>query len=367
LRGAGLLLAAGFLTAAAVAPILPAQAQVESSGSGGPAASSDVVSSDQSGVAVGAPAQWTAEQMAAAKPYPLPGPSAPSSAPQELGGPTGAPGTSAGNSAAGGGSAGAATESQAGPEVAVPASSGGAQPLTSTYPSPFSRWFWLGPTRVYPIMTVGKLFFNQSGGSFVCSAATVGQDSIWTAGHCLHAGNNSAAGWSTNVLFCPGYNNGAIEPVLGCWSASRLTVSTLWYQQGNLDRDFGAANMADNGTRLTGKIGTRTGWLGFAWNQARQQHYLAFGYPAGSPFNGQRLVTCAAEFAFTENGRTGYVDSQSIGCDMTGGSSGGPWIWRFQNGNYINGHNDWRFTARPLEMNSPYFDDLANNVRLAAL
>jgi V8-like Glu-specific endopeptidase len=46
----------------------------------------------------------------------------------------------------------------------------------------------------YPYSTVGKVFFNQGGGSYVCSASIVKPTVIWTAGHCVHAGNNSSSG-----------------------------------------------------------------------------------------------------------------------------------------------------------------------------
>jgi hypothetical protein len=53
---------------------------------------------------------------------------------------------------------------------------------------------------------------------------------------------------------------------------------------------------------------------------------------------------------------------------MTGGSSGGPFIQHFKSGNYINGHNDYKYInpPMPLAMYSPYFDNRANRVRCAA-
>ena len=58
----------------------------------------------------------------------------------------------------------------------------------------------------------------------------------------------------------------------------------------------------------------------------------------------------------------------AIGCDMTGGSSGGPFIMRFKAGSYINGHNDYKYInpALPLAMFSPYLDTQANQVRCVA-
>lgn len=46
--------------------------------------------------------------------------------------------------------------------------------------------------------------------------------------------------------------------------------------------------------------------------------------------------------------------------NMTGGSSGGPWLREF-NGRYgyINGHNDYRYSSYPAYMWSPYYGSAA--------
>ena len=56
-----------------------------------------------------------------------------------------------------------------------------------------------------------------------------------------------------------------------------------------------------------------------------------------------------------------------IGCDMTSGSSGGPWVTMWRRGSYINSVNSYRYTStQPLAMYGPYLDILANQVRCAA-
>ena len=67
----------------------------------------------------------------------------------------------------------------------------------------FQRWTHFGNYFTYPISTVGKLFFNQNGGSYVCSATVINRNTILTAGHCVHAGNNLQSGFSSNIVFCP--------------------------------------------------------------------------------------------------------------------------------------------------------------------
>ncbi len=47
----------------------------------------------------------------------------------------------------------------------------------------------------------------------------------------------------------------------------------------------------------------------------------------------------------------------SIPCNMTGGSSGGPWFIKIGGNWYLNGHNDFISSMQPGHMFSPYYDD----------
>jgi hypothetical protein len=47
----------------------------------------------------------------------------------------------------------------------------------------------------------------------------------------------------------------------------------------------------------------------------------------------------------------------SIPCDMTGGSSGGPWYMKVGGDWYVNGHNDFVSSIQRGHMFSPYYDD----------
>ena len=53
----------------------------------------------------------------------------------------------------------------------------------------------------------------------------IGRSTLATAGHCVHAGNNSPAGWSTNLLFCPSYGPAGVHPARGCWTGVTQVVS----------------------------------------------------------------------------------------------------------------------------------------------
>ena len=227
------------------------------------------------------------------------------------------------------------------------------------YPGPFTRYEVFTPYTQYPYRTIGKLFFKRGGKSYVCSASSIGNNAIWTAGHCLHAGNNQASGWATNVVFVPAYKDG--NAPYGQWQAKQLFVRTAWYKNGiskGLCQDMGGAVLYKKNGK---KISQTVGWLGFAWNWSKYQHWCQYGYPAGAPFNGKRLIANHSSFAY--HGNPGCSPRPlGVGSDLTGGSSGGPWILKFGTSNYVNGNNSYRRSSKPQEMFSPYFNNNAKSL-----
>jgi hypothetical protein len=227
-----------------------------------------------------------------------------------------------------------------------------------TYPPPFTRYAvfpsWY---QTYPFRTNGKVFFKQGATAYVCSGTVVSSARHWlveTAGHCV--ANPTTHAYSTNVTFVPAYRSGAAP--FGTWTAARLWAAADWVNNGNLRNDRGFIQLAPlNGTQIQDVVGS----VGILFNQPYLQSFMAFGYPQASPFTGGTMQTCLASTAETDPfiGGSGSAPT-GIGCDMTGGSSGGGWIVRFSSGGgYLNGHNDYQYTdpKRPKEMFSPYFDD----------
>lgn len=201
--------------------------------------------------------------------------------------------------------------------------------------SPFQRWTKDGKYTSYPTSTIGKLFFSQdhdgngSVSNFVCSASVIEKNTIATAGHCLNNGLNGGGangGWSTNVLFCPSYNAGGVNPARGCWSAVLLAASGWWFGSQAFDRDYACGVTAAAGTVWNAALGTVTGWTGRAWNWPTRQAEIAYGYPAGAPFPGNQIIQTSSTEWYDVNMFNGDGQvSKYIGNDMTGGSSGGPW------------------------------------------
>ena len=204
----------------------------------------------------------------------------------------------------------------------------------------------------YPLSTVGKVFFtNAAGQNLVCSGtavASLNQSVVDTAGHCLYLYGD----WVQNVIFCPLYENGSTP--YGCWAARDLEVPSDWIsaRPNDYHHDFGMAIVAPNSQ---GVLTDQVGGAGWAYNQPVNQPFYAYGYPAGYPFDGQTRKSCESSFGTLWQHGGGNV--VSIPCDMTGGSSGGPWFIQLSGNLYLNGHNDFISSLRPGHMFSPYYDD----------
>jgi V8-like Glu-specific endopeptidase len=224
---------------------------------------------------------------------------------------------------------------------------------------------------VYPYKTIGVLYFTQGAGNYRCSAATTVSPNrrlIWTAGHCVAAGDGAT--WSTNVLFVPAYKFGVALPY-GTWAGCQLATRTAWFNNAELGEDLGAVKACDRAGDI--RVQDVVGSLGFAWNQSRVQLWNDFGYPAAAPFDGKWLTTCQASHA-VDDPTQGTPSTIGIGCDMTGGCSGGPWILKFVRTkagaqNYLNGLNSYKYInpAQPLAMYGPYFGQEAADLRTAAI
>ena len=251
-------------------------------------------------------------------------------------------------------------------EVAVP---GVLQPMEagifSSYPYPFTRYFpWGGLYNgnyafypIYPYRTVGKLFFTLGNTSYVCSASVIRPHLLLTARHCVL---DASAGWASNVVFYPGYFNGVTNTRLKAWKARRMGTWSYAGTGAGLKWDIGFIQTYDDNNTSCGTSGHAieyyTGFLGWMYGgYVGDRNYHAMGYPHAAPFNGLFMVIATSD--------VGNIDplnqpgTFSIGNDMTGGSSGGPWLVDFGVNNYANGLNSYKWTNpnRPLEMNSPNF------------
>jgi V8-like Glu-specific endopeptidase len=170
----------------------------------------------------------------------------------------------------------------------------------------------------YP-STFGKVFFTDGGLNYVCSGSAVGTASksvVWTAGHCVNEGPGDNF---TNFMFAPAYRGGATP--YGKFAATTLITTSGWRTSGEWGVDVGAAVVGTNadGQTLSGAVAEAP----IVFDALRNQSYSIYGYPAAKKFNGQLMRVCKTTWLLDDSATP---DTMGAACDMTGGSSGGPWI-----------------------------------------
>jgi V8-like Glu-specific endopeptidase len=202
----------------------------------------------------------------------------------------------------------------------------------------------------------GKVVAGRGRNAFVCSATVVFTESrsvVFTAGHCVHGGyGNSGHFFTDNWVFIPGFKHGA-RP-LGAFVASSLWTTDGYWRNQNDNFDVGAAVLYRNGRRHT--VVAAAGSVGIATGQKRRQMIHAFGYPAAPPYAGGDLFRCDSPWGGIDNSTRPYKGPPTsyIGCDQTGGSSGGGWIIN-SHGRYLNGLNSYGYDSEPDLTYGPYF------------
>ena len=192
----------------------------------------------------------------------------------------------------------------------------------------------------YPYRTIGKLFYD--GGW--CSASVISDNNIIvTAGHCLYDNDDDA--WYTDWVFVPANRKNDSKAPYGTfpWESARiLTDYANCDGVANCARwDVGVITLGNNSAGNS--VTYYTGWLGRSWNYGYIQHHHNIAYPSNID-SGKWTYACVAESS--QEG----TDVLEMGCDMTYGASGGPWIRVFQpyaSGamNYVNAVNSYINTS----------------------
>ncbi|MFF2518969.1 trypsin-like serine peptidase [Streptomyces sp. NPDC058086] len=199
---------------------------------------------------------------------------------------------------------------------------------------------------------MGKIFFDTPDGPSVCSGTVVEDPArpgrsglVWTAGHCVHGG--AGGGWFRNIVFVPSYNNLGLEGTtrqsageeqiapFGTWWATWAEVAPEWIAEGGSSGgsgspfDYAVLHVQRQGeaASLQEVIGQAAPvWFG-APSATRISEMAVWGYPATSPFDGERMFSCRDRPGRLKI-RSGQPVLYRIGCTMTGGSSGGGWFAR---------------------------------------
>lgn len=190
-----------------------------------------------------------------------------------------------------------------------------ARPLATTTGS---RWAVGGAVT----KTTGRVFLTLNGVDFVCSASTVrsrNRDLVVTAGHCVKDGTGA---WARNWTFVPGYRKDGSQPY-GRWTARRMFVAGPWARAADDNHDIAMVALSPSRGRHVADV---VGVQDIAFGSPRGGRTISFGYPADPPYDGRHLVYCSGALRDDPYGGT---QDQGLGCDMTAGASGGPWLSRF--------------------------------------
>ncbi|MFD7665889.1 trypsin-like serine peptidase [Streptomyces sp. NPDC059788] len=229
----------------------------------------------------------------------------------------------------------------------------------TTAPAPALRSFpqaggpWTGGGAV--THTAGRVFFTYQGRTASCSGNAVtsaNKSTVITAGHCVKL--NGA--WHTNWVFVPGYHDG--QDPYGKWSAAKTLATPQWTASEDINYDVGAAVVTPvGGQQLTDVVGGQ----GLAFNTGYNKPMYAFGYPAASPYDGSKLIYCSGNTIKDPL----FSTDHGLSCNMTGGSSGGPWFTGFDEATGTglqSSVNSFGYTFLPNTMFGPYFGDDAENL-----
>ncbi|MEV4442241.1 peptidase [Streptomyces sp. NPDC049577] len=274
-----------------------------------------------------AAAFWTPERMRAATPLDLSGPAAPKAPPS-----AGRTTTVAPTAPAAGDTARGAVNVKSFPQAGGP---------------------WTGSGAV--VKTSGRVFFTFQGRTASCSGDAItskNASTVVTAGHCV----KYQGSWHTNWVFVPGYHDG--QAPYGTWAATKTLSTPQWTAGEDINYDVGMAVVGPlDGRRLTDVVGGQ----GLEFNGGYNKPMYSFGFPAAAPYDGTKLIHCSGnstkDFLFSND--------HGLACNMTGGSSGGPWFTSFDEatGTGLQASvNSFGYTFLPNTMFGPYFGDDAKRL-----
>ncbi|MEU9835343.1 hypothetical protein AB0D67_27745 [Streptosporangium sp. NPDC048047] len=209
--------------------------------------------------------------------------------------------------------------------------------------------------------TTGRVFLTIGGVDYVCSASSVrsaNRDLVVTAGHCVKDGTGA---WADNWVFVPGYDRGR-QPY-GQFTARRMFVAGPWARGADDSYDVG---MVALNTRDGRHLGDVAGAQEIAFGAPRGRPAHGFGFPADAPYDGEHLVYCAGPVRDDPHEQT---TDQGMRCDMTAGSSGGPWLTGFDAATgrgTITSVSSFKYSDDRGTMYGPYFGSTVRDLHTVA-
>jgi hypothetical protein len=223
----------------------------------------------------------------------------------------------------------------------------------------------------------GRVVFTMGGGDWICSGSVVddgdraGYSMVLTAGHCAVDETNGQ--FATNWMFIPAFDTAPTytcsASAYGCWTATALVVRKEFANAGSFNdtavtNDWAFAIVGAGGTSGNAQLDTTVGSypIGFS-GVAKGNKLYAFGYPAAGKYHGKDLVYCAG--AIVEDAGTSNL-TWGMPCNMTGGSSGGPWLSNFESGTTtLSSLNSYGYRGQSV-MYGPKFNTRTSDTYTAA-
>jgi len=201
----------------------------------------------------------------------------------------------------------------------------------------------------HPFKYAGKLLFQTSRGSSSCTAVSIGNNAVLTAGHCIHDG---AGGFYRNVVFIPQFLNG--NAPAGRWNAAQMWTTPEWTRGGGraFARDVGVIKCSSNGGRtLEQAVGKTTP----VYSRGIGMQTICIGYPGNIGGANQMIHSRAAQQA----GDSFSPPTKRLSSTMTFGASGGPWF--VNGGSNTNGVNSYIKQGSPF-LYAPEMDGQIQNM-----
>ncbi|MFI2506700.1 trypsin-like serine peptidase [Streptomyces sp. NPDC018972] len=188
-----------------------------------------------------------------------------------------------------------------------------------------------------PATVVGKiLYIDDAGEEHGCSGASIaadGDNTVWTAGHCVHPGDGRGSdGFYDLVLFIPGYKEsldtpGEYDAPWGEWVAQSFVAPEAWTQDQDYDEGDLAAFTVEapagytNLTATVGALGYKFGY-GSDWSDIIDSGFPGEGYNR-TDMDGYTQFYCTGDVVDAMDWNP-FDNRLEMNCDMGAGASGGP-------------------------------------------
>ena len=175
----------------------------------------------------------------------------------------------------------------------------------------------------------GRVYFEMGGGAWVCSGSVANDGGAANAAVVLSAGHSvvdeSRGEFATKWMFVPDFDQekswNCDVARYGCWTAQALVAHSRFANAGGFTSEATRYDFAF--AVVSGDLDDVVGDYEVTTSVSNGNVMSAFGYPAAGKYHGDVLAYCPGPI--TQDSRNARA-TWGLACDMTGGSSGGPWL-----------------------------------------